>query len=283
MPLEEFLGPEVPLPDEVQDIEVLGDVTTDQTRRLMRAPSRPTTRARRSTTRPPRSPRSSTCDNPPRTRPWCCWSPTGTTTSAWTRSPARSATPGAPRVVFDAGDDTSTGEDVGGLQPRLGELGLRRPRPRSAWPATTTTARSCPATWPTAAGRCSTARWSRSRRHPAARCRRPAVQRPGQLARRDRAELRGGRQTALGRRVRRADEGRVATMLVHDANLARRGAGPGLRRPRRRRPHARAGRADPGGRPERCGRLHLHDRDDGRGGVRHRHRQQAASTAPASR
>jgi predicted phosphodiesterase len=35
IPLAEFLGPEVQLPDEVQDLEVLGDVTTDQTRRLI--------------------------------------------------------------------------------------------------------------------------------------------------------------------------------------------------------------------------------------------------------
>ncbi len=35
MALGEFLGPEVPLPEEVQDLEVLGDVTTDQTRRLI--------------------------------------------------------------------------------------------------------------------------------------------------------------------------------------------------------------------------------------------------------
>ena len=30
-PLAEFLGPEVPLPDEVRDLEVRGDVTTEQT------------------------------------------------------------------------------------------------------------------------------------------------------------------------------------------------------------------------------------------------------------
>ncbi len=35
MPLSEFLGPEVSLPDEVADLEVRGDVTTDQTRRLI--------------------------------------------------------------------------------------------------------------------------------------------------------------------------------------------------------------------------------------------------------
>ncbi len=35
VPLADFLGPEVPLPDEVSDIEVLGDVTTNQTRRLI--------------------------------------------------------------------------------------------------------------------------------------------------------------------------------------------------------------------------------------------------------
>ena len=33
--LAEFLGPEVPLPDEVSDLQVLGDVTTEQTRRLI--------------------------------------------------------------------------------------------------------------------------------------------------------------------------------------------------------------------------------------------------------
>ncbi len=35
MPLAEFLGPTVVLPEEVSDVEVLGDVTTDQTRRLI--------------------------------------------------------------------------------------------------------------------------------------------------------------------------------------------------------------------------------------------------------
>jgi predicted phosphodiesterase len=35
VPLGEFLGPDVPLPDGVQDLQVLGDVTTDQTRRLI--------------------------------------------------------------------------------------------------------------------------------------------------------------------------------------------------------------------------------------------------------
>ncbi len=35
VPLSEFLGPEVPLPEEVGDLQVLGDVTTDQTRRLI--------------------------------------------------------------------------------------------------------------------------------------------------------------------------------------------------------------------------------------------------------
>jgi predicted phosphodiesterase len=35
IPLAEFLGPQVPLPDEVRDLEVRGDVTTDQTRRLI--------------------------------------------------------------------------------------------------------------------------------------------------------------------------------------------------------------------------------------------------------
>ena len=35
IPLAQFLGPEVPLPADVADLQVLGDVTTDQTRRLI--------------------------------------------------------------------------------------------------------------------------------------------------------------------------------------------------------------------------------------------------------
>ena len=35
MSLGTFLGPEVPLPDEARGIEVRGDVTTAQTRRLI--------------------------------------------------------------------------------------------------------------------------------------------------------------------------------------------------------------------------------------------------------
>jgi predicted phosphodiesterase len=34
-PLAEFLGPDVPLPEETADLEVLGDITTEQTRRLI--------------------------------------------------------------------------------------------------------------------------------------------------------------------------------------------------------------------------------------------------------
>ena len=35
VPLQEFLGPEVPIPEELDDVEVRGDVTTSQTRRLI--------------------------------------------------------------------------------------------------------------------------------------------------------------------------------------------------------------------------------------------------------
>ena len=48
--------------------------------------------------------------SPRRARPSPSWSPTATTTSAWTGWRARSATARAPTVVLDAGDDTSTGQ-----------------------------------------------------------------------------------------------------------------------------------------------------------------------------
>ena len=57
---------------------------------------------------------------------------------------------------------------------------------------------------------------------------------------------------------------RVATVVVHDANLGAAALERGLRRPGRRRAHARAGRPDPRRGRERRDGLHLHDRDGGR-------------------
>ena len=49
------------------------------------------------------------CAGPSRARRSRSWSRTATTTSAWTRWPARSPTRPGPRSILDAGDDTSTG------------------------------------------------------------------------------------------------------------------------------------------------------------------------------
>ncbi len=71
-------------------------------------------------------------------------------------------------------------------------------------------------------------------------------------------------------------EERVATVLVHDVNLARPGARGRVHRPGRGRTRAREDRPEPGRGRQRSRRLLLHDRHDRRCGVRHRDRQQAA-------
>ena len=113
-------------------------------------------------------------------------------------------------------------------------------------------------------------------RHPARR-RRPAHQRAGQLARRDRAQLRRGRRPPGRRRLRRREDGeRVSTVLVHDANLGREALARGcVDLVVGGHTHVQAG-PDAGRGRGRRHRLHLDQRHDRRGGVRHRARQQAA-------
>ena len=123
-------------------------------------------------------------------------------------------------AVFDAGDDTSTGaeweafslDSVDEAFEDLDRYGRRRqPRQRRLRDVV-----------PLRPGLDDARRRARRRpgRHRAARRRRPAVQRARQLARRDRAVLHRGRRAA-GRRRLRDPERRVATLLVHDANLGR--------------------------------------------------------------
>ena len=69
---------------------------------------------------------------------------------------------------------------------------------------------------------------------------------------------------------------RIATLVVHDANLGATALAQGLHRPRPRGAPARPGGPGPRGRRERDPGLHLHERHDRWGGVRHRDREQAA-------
>ena len=119
----------------------------------------------------------------------------------------------------------------------------------------------------------------RPRRHPAARRRRPALQRPGQLARRDRAVA----STEVGDRL--ADAACDAQTRRRVSTLARARRQP--RSPRRSRAAAptwssagtstsRSARTGWSGENGATG-YSLHDGHDRRGGVRHRRRQQAAA------
>ena len=264
--------------------EIQGGLVTQGTRRLLSSLFDTYDRskvfyARRRSTASTRSPTS--CTSRRTTRPWRCWSATGTTTSAWTRWCAAVADEAGATVVLDAGDDTSTGETWEAVQPRLPghapsrgttrgsliagnhdngtfvnrHLALARldpPRRRSrssrsptcGSPASTTRAR---------------AGWA------------PGATRPTSASTRSR--------TGIADDVCELDEKgeRIATLLVHDANLGAYGAGARVHRPGARRTPARAGRPEPAWSATngKVG-LHLHQRDDRRGGVRHRDREQAA-------
>ena len=279
MALGEFLGPEVPLPEEVQDLEVLGDVTTDQTRRLIASAI-------------------STYDQ----------SKTFYDTAALAaeglelRQPSEDETvvlliadrhdnigmdevaravgdAGGATVVFDAGDDTSAGktweafslDSVNSAFDDLDRVGVAGNHDHGPFVSGYLADRG----WTMLDGEVINGPDD---------IRLLGVDDPRSSGLGNWRDETGLSFEEVGSRLSdvacaSADRGRrVATMLVHDANLARRSAGPRMRRPRRRRPHPRAGRADQGGRRGRCDRLHLHDRDDRRGSVRHRHRQQAPST-----
>ena len=232
--------------------------------------------------RPPRRPASSTCASPRRARRSRCWSPTGTTTSAWTRSPARSPTgPARPRCSTPA------------TTPRPASRGRRSPSTRS-WRRSTTR--------PT-----TTRRWAVAGNHD------NGTFVSGHLADHGWTVLDGEvvegpgggpmlgvadpRSSGLGNwrdetgltfeevadrladaACAAAEDGeRISTLLVHDANLGDPTLERGLRRPGPRRPPARPGRADRGAGRQRRGRLQLHDGHDRRRGVRHRAGQQAAA------
>ena len=72
IPLAQFLGPEVPLPDDVADLQVLGDVTTDQTRRLIESAISTYDQSKTFYSDAAEQPPVSTCAYRTRTRPWSC-------------------------------------------------------------------------------------------------------------------------------------------------------------------------------------------------------------------
>jgi hypothetical protein len=86
-PLATFLGPDVPLPAELDGVEAMSPPARPGG--SSRVPSGPMTTARPSTVTPPRRPPTSSCVSRSRTRPWSSSSRTGTTTSAWTASHER--------------------------------------------------------------------------------------------------------------------------------------------------------------------------------------------------
>ena len=213
------------------------------------------------------------CASPRRARRSSRWSPTGTTTSAWTRVARAVADAGGATAVFDAGDDTSTGErweafsldSVTSAFEDLDRYGVAGNHDHGSF----VTDYLSDLGWTMLDGE--------------------VVEGPGGSTLlgvndprssglgnwRDESGLsfERGRQPAVRRRLRVRGAG------VDDPRPRRqprrRGARARLRRPGRRRPPARAGGADAGGRRERPDRLLLHDRHDRGSGVRDRDRQQA--------
>ena len=220
-----------------------------------------------------------------RTRRSPCWSATGTTTSAWTRSSARRPTRPAPPSCWTPA-----------TTPRPGSPGRRSASTRSTRPSTATTPRSrsagnhdngtfvsqLPGEARLDAPR-RRARRSRSRAcgSPASTTRAPAASATG-VTRRASPSPRSGPPIADD--VCELDEQgeRIATLLVHDANLG----GTALARGctdlvLAGHLHVQKGPTRVVGENGKVG-LHLHERHDRRGGVRHRDREQAAPRRPSS-
>ena len=231
MSLADFLGPDVPLPDGGRRHRGPRRVTTTQTRRLVASAVDTYDKSKAFyAAAADAAAGGSSCASPRRARPSRCWSATGTTTSAWTRSPARSATrPGPPPCSTPA--TTPPPAALGGVQPRLARRGLRR-LDRCGVAGNHDNGPFvhrylADLGWTTLDGQVVDGPGGGT----AARRRRPALQRPRQLARRDRPQLRRGR--ASGSPTRPATP---TSERHHRARPRRqprrRGAGPRLRRPR---------------------------------------------------
>ena len=228
VPLAEFVGPGVDLPDEAQGIEVRGDVTTAQTRRLVE--SAIDTYAKSKTFYRDAAEEAADLDlREPDEGETVVALVSDRHDNIGMDAVARAiADAGGAGAVFDAGDDTSSGksweafslDSVSAAFEDLDRWAVAGNHDHGSFVAPTSTSRLDDAR---RRGR------RRPGRRPAARGRRPAVQRPRQLARRDRAQLRRGGDPARRRGLRcRRSEGR------HDPRPRRQprrgGARPRLRR-----------------------------------------------------
>ena len=253
-----------------------------------RARSRPTTRARRSTATPRRRPPASSCAQPEEGETRSSSSPTGTTTSAWTGSPARSPTRPVPRRC-----------STRATTPRPAAPGRRSRSTRWTPPSTTAVRRQQVGGHRQPRPRRLRRRLPRRPRLDDARRRGRSTVRPGPgcsaSATRARAASAAGATRAGSASTRsptgsptrpaQADEDgeRITTILVHDANMGDAALERGCTDLVRRWPPPRPERPDRGDRRERRGRLQLHDRHHRRRGVRHRRGRPRSVVRPASR
>ena len=268
-------APAVPVPEQAADLEVRTDVTTsrqpaaDRERRRHLRQEQGVLRRRRATPRP-----TSTLREPEE----------GDTVVALVSDRhdnigmdpvARAiADAGGATAVFDAGDDTSTGERWEAFSLDSRGVGVRGPRPVRAWPATTTTASFvtdylADLGWTMLDGEVVDGPGGSTLL---------GVDDPRSSGLGNWRDETGLSFAEVGSRladVACESEERVVDDPRPRRQPRRRGARARLRRPRRRRAPARPGGPDAGDRRERRGRLHLHDRHDRRSGVRHRDRQQA--------
>ena len=269
--LAEFAGPDVVLPDEVRDIEVRTGPVTTQSKRLVlsaidtydKSKEFYSTAADGAADLDLREPQegetvallvSDRHDN------------IGMDRVALAIGEAAGAT-----VVLDAGDDTSTGQpweafsldSLAGTFADWDRFAVAGNHDDGAF----VRAYLAEEGWTMLDGEAVDAPWGGTHH----RGRRPAQQRPGQLARRVWPQLHRGRRTAGRCRLRRHGGRRPGEHRPGPRRQPRpRGARPRLRRPGAGWPHARAGRAEVRRGRRRRHRLHLDQRHDRRGGVRHR-------------
>ena len=224
-PLATFLGPDVPLPEELDAVEVRGDVTTSQTRRLIESAVGTYDEGKTFYRDAAEAAADLELRQPEEGETVVLLVADRHDNIGMDRGRPRGRRRGRCEAVFDAGDDTSTGKHLGGVLARLAGRGLRRRAVRrqqvGGRPATTTTAPSSATTSPTTAGPCSTAR--RSTVRPGPGCSGWTTRaRAGSGAGATRAGSASTRSAdRLADAACQADEDgeRITTILVHDANM----------------------------------------------------------------
>ena len=203
-PLATFLGPDVPLPEELDRVEVRGDVTTEPDPAADRERGRHLRRGQDVLPRRRRGRRRARAAPAGGGRDASCCSISDRHDNIGMDRVARAVGDAAgAEAVFDAGDDTSTGSTWEAFSlDSLDAAFDDGPYADSKWAVTGNHDHGAfvgsylaDHGWTVLDGRGG----RRPGRRTPARRRRPALQRPRQLARRDRAELRRGRRPA-GRR-----------------------------------------------------------------------------------